>query len=298
MALPDAFLKRLASELGTAQADAIAATMAEPKGAAYWINPLRQGQAPSLGAPVPGLDDVFACPPGERERLVRHPAASSGRIYLLNPSSAIAVYALAPRPGEQVLDLAAAPGGKTLLMAAAMGNRGSILAVDAVRSRYYRLRANLRRCGAENVRCRLDDGRNLARAMPERFDRVLLDAPCSSEARFRAAEPKTTRHWSRRKVQESAHKQRGLIRAAFRCLRPGGVLVYCTCAFSRRENEAVVDYLLRRESTARIVPIRMPEVAAAGPGLIDGTLRVAPDRLFDGFFAARLTKLLGGDVGG
>ena len=298
MGLPDAFLQRLAAELGAGRADAIAATMREPKCVAYWRNPLRPGEPPSLGARIAGLDDVFACAATEREQLVRHPAAASGRIYLLNPSSALAVRALAPRPGEDVLDLAAAPGGKTLLMAAAMDNSGSILAVDAVRGRYHRMRANLERCGATNVRCRLDDGRSLARALPEGFDRVLLDAPCSSEARFRAAEPKTMRHWSPRKVKEAAHKQRGLLRSAFRCLRPGGVLVYCTCAFSRRENEGVVEYLLRREDTARVVPIEMPEVAAAQPGLVAGTLRVEPDRLFDGFFLARLTKLLGRDVGG
>ena len=298
MGLPDAFLQRLAAELGAGRADAIAATMREPKCVAYWRNPLRPGEPPSLGARIAGLDDVFACPATEREQLVRHPAAASGRIYLLNPSSALAVRALAPRSGEDVLDLAAAPGGKTLLMAAAMDNSGSILAVDAVRGRYHRMRTNLERCGVENVRCRLADGRSLARAMPERFDRVLLDAPCSSEARFRAAEPKTMRHWSPRKVREAAHKQRGLLRSAFRCLRPGGALVYCTCAFSRRENEGVVEYLLRRQDTARVVPIEMPEIAAAQPGLVAGTLRVEPDRLFDGFFLARLTKLLGRDVGG
>ena len=121
-----------------------------------------------------------------------------------------------------MLDLGAAPGGKTLLSAARMRNTGSILAVDPIKSRYFRLRANLERCGVCNVRYRLDDGRNLGRRMPAAFDRVLLDAPCSSEARFRSRATRSRFGIGRRaRVRETAHKQRGLIRAAFACLKPG-----------------------------------------------------------------------------
>ena len=132
--------------------------------------------------------------------------------------------------------------------------------------------------------------------MPTTFDRVLLDAPCSSEARFRADEPATFAHWSPRKVRETTRKQRGLIRAAYACLKPGGTLVYCTCAFGRKENEGVVEYLLKREPTARIAPLTWPEVGVAGPGDVDGTVRIMPNASFDGFYVARLTKLLGSDV--
>lgn len=233
MDLPAAFLQRLEAELGTERASAVAAALGDDKDAAYWINPLREGETPrcrGLGRPVSVLAEIFVCPGVERERLVRHTAASRGPIYLLDPSSVLAVQALAPQPGEAVLDLAAAP-------AARMCNAGSILAVDAVKSRFFRLRANLERCGVANTRCRLDDGRNFGHRMPEQFDRVLLDAPCSSEARIRAGEPATLRHWSPRKVREAAHKQRGLIRSAFACLKPGGTLVYCTCSCSRRETK-------------------------------------------------------------
>lgn len=289
MALPAAFVDRLRSELGDAVASRIVASMGAAKQAAYWANPLRTGELPPFGAPVDGMAGVFATPAEERESLVRHRAAASGRIYILNPSSVLAVDALDPQPGDAVLDLAAAPGGKTLLVAARIGSTGSMVAVERVKGRFHRLRANLERCGVRNARCRLGDGRRVARSLGL-FDRVLLDAPCASEARFRADDAATMRHWSPRKVREAAHKQRGLIRAAFAALKPGGVLVYCTCSYSRRENEGVVDYLLRSEPGAAPLPQVEPKTADAMPGRVPGTLRILPDALFDGFFLARLTR--------
>lgn len=95
-----------------------------------------------------------------------------------------------------MLDLAAAPGGKTLQMAAMMQDRGRIAAVEAVRTRMFKLQANLRRHGPTIVKTYLTDGRTVGRKTPERFDRVLLDSPCSSEARFQRADPGSWRHWS------------------------------------------------------------------------------------------------------
>lgn len=295
MDLPPAFVARLTLEYGDDDAQTALASMRTGKRTSYWVNPLGDGDVPTLGDPVAGLDGVYSAADA-RDALVRHPAATTGRIYLVNPSSVLAVVALDPRPGETVLDLAAAPGGKTLITAARMHNTGTITAVDPIKSRYYRMQANLARCGATNVRCRLEDGRRLGRRLPGTFDRVLLDAPCSSEARFRAGEPATFAHWSPRKVRETTRKQRGLIRAAFACLKPGGTLVYCTCSFGRKENEGIVEYLMKREPTARIAPLTWPEVAVAGSGDVDGTVRVMPDATFDGFYVARLTKLLGRDV--
>ena len=86
-----------------------------------------------------------------------------------------------PQSEECILDLGAAPGSKTLQLAELMGNQGSIWAVESVRGRFFRLRDNLARHGAENVQTHLADGTRIWRRHPERFDRVLLDAPCSSE---------------------------------------------------------------------------------------------------------------------
>ena len=292
MELPAEFVARLAVERGSDAADAVLATMVAEKHATYWVNPLRDGDLPAIGSPVADLPGVYAAADG-RENLVRHPAAGSGRIYLVNPSSVLAVTALGLRPSDALLDLAAAPGGKTLLAAAQMGNGGSILAVDSVKARYFRMKANLDRCGVANARSLCADGRRLGHRHAAAFDRVLLDAPCSSEARFRADRPETFAYWSPRKVREMVRKQRGLIRAAFACLKPGGTLVYCTCAFGRRENEGAVEYLLKHEPTAEVVPVEWPALPTAIPAEVAGTVRIMPDAVFDGFYIARLTKRLG-----
>ena len=143
------------------------------------------------------------------------------------------------------------------------------------------------------------DGRGVGRAVPERFDRVLLDAPCSSESHMRWDNPATYRHWSPRKVKECQRKQKSLLRSAYAALKPGGTLVYCTCSFSPEENELVVAHLLSR-TDVRVLPVA-GEAEHFRPGLtrwrnkdlpesLANTLRILPHGVWDGFYVALLEK--------
>jgi len=310
------FADRLADMFGPEERDRILATMTLRKRVGVFRNPLLQSaeQERDTAAelqPLPNLPDFFWAPAAARERLVSSGPVVAGGLYLLNPSSYLAPLLLAPTPEEEVLDLAAAPGGKTLVMAALMQNRGRIAAVESVRPRFHRMRANLARCGVTLVQTYLDDGRRIGGKVPQRFDRVLLDAPCSSEARIRLDQPTSYQHWSPRKVRETARKQRGLIRSGFAALKPGGSLLYCTCAFAPEENELVVQHLLDSESAARVLPLAQAVAARrhttdpAAPGWcsgllhwrgraldgsISGAVRLLPDDLWDGFFCCLIRK--------
>jgi 16S rRNA (cytosine1407-C5)-methyltransferase len=209
--------------------------------------------------------------------------------------------AVGAQPGEQILDLAAAPGGKSILLAECMANQGYLAAVEPIRSRYYQLRRQLELAGVRIARTFLSDGRRIGGKTPDRFDRVLLDAPCSGEARFRAGDGTTWRYWSLQKIRDQSRKQRGLLVSALRALRPGGTLVYSTCSFAPEENEAVLDFVLRRfGASVQLLPMTLP-ISNVMPGLtrwrnrtFDPSLvhaaRILPTDLFDGFFLSRLTK--------
>ena len=171
------FARRLVEIAGAERAREMLCSMVEPARVGYWLNPLRDGVPVAGSEPRPGLARCGSVSAEQRDELVTADATSDGGVYPINPSSALAVQVLAPQPDEEILDLAAAPGGKTLLMAAAMGNRGRIAAVEPVKGRFHRLRANVARCGAANVDFYLSDGRGVGRKVPERFDAVLLDAP-------------------------------------------------------------------------------------------------------------------------
>ncbi len=222
-----------------------------------------------------------------------------GRLFRQRLSSMLPVVVLDVRPGQRVLDLCAAPGAKTTQMAARMENVGRIVAVERVRGRYYRLRALCVLQGTEIVEVHCLDARRF-RSSGEGFDRVLLDAPCSSEGRFRRQRPETYRYWSPRKIKEMSRKQRGLIQRAWDLLAPGGVLVYATCTFAPEENEGIVDTLIRRNEDARTEPVTLPGVPllpalhrwedkAFHPGTT-ACVRVLPGAEWDGFFIARIRK--------
>jgi len=221
--LPAAFCERLERLLPPAAAAAWREAFAAAPATAFRVNTLKADVGAVLeelalagirAEPLAWWPLAFTIPPDQRRRLTETPACRDGRLYVQNPSSMLPPLVLAPGRDEQVLDLAAAPGSKTLQLAALMGNTGSIAAVEAARPRFFRLRRNLALGGAANVRPYLRDGESVWRVCPERFDRVLLDAPCSGEGRFSRREPRSFAHWTMRSVRRLAARQRRLLFSA------------------------------------------------------------------------------------
>ncbi|OHD75264.1 MAG: hypothetical protein A2177_12675 [Spirochaetes bacterium RBG_13_68_11] len=213
-----------------------------------------------------------------------------GRIYVQGLSSMVPALALAPKPGDRVLDLAAAPGSKTTQMAAMMENRGAILANEPNAVRAERLAYNLRLQGCSIVEVHRGWGEKLGAGMPETFDRVLIDAPCSGEGRFAAAEPGTWRSWSRRTVTDCVKLQRRLLASGIRALKPGGTLVYSTCTLNAEENEQII------EGALASLPVSIETVHVQVPGALPGVrgldkaVRILPNRDHEGFFVCRMRK--------
>ena len=217
----------------------------------------------------------------------------SGLFYIQEASSMLPVTALfaAAPDAQQVMDMAAAPGSKTTQLAALMHNRGAILANEYSASRVKVLHANISRCGVSNVALTHFDGRVFGAALPEQFDAILLDAPCSGEGVVRK-DADALRNWTLASTEAIAATQRDLIDSAFHALRPGGVLIYSTCTLNTIENQQVIAWLLARYPDAIEILSLQDLFAGAEAALTpEGYLHVFP-HCFDseGFFVARLRK--------
>jgi 16S rRNA (cytosine967-C5)-methyltransferase len=221
------------------------------------------------------------------------PGFAEGAWWVQDAAAALPARLLGDIHGKTVADLCAAPGGKTAQLAQA-GAR--VVAVDRTDARLARLRQNLTRLklAAETVAAdatQWDAGP---------FDAVLLDAPCSSTGTIR-------RHpdipWLKREddIATLTTLQRSLLARAVELVKPGGLLVYCTCSLEPEECEAIVTDLLARDSRLRRRPVTAAEVGGCDELLAaNGDLRTLPCHLsdatpqlggMDGFYAARLERL-------
>ncbi|NNF57271.1 MAG: RsmB/NOP family class I SAM-dependent RNA methyltransferase [Rhodothermaceae bacterium] len=315
LTLPAAFTERLARIIPPEHLDSVFATFAAPHAVGFRINTLKASAEAVLARladeglrvePVPGVPGASMVSADQRPALLASLPYAEGLVYVQNVSSQLPPLALDPRPGERVLDLCAAPGSKTRQLACLIQDEGEIVAIEKVRDRFYKLRSNLAEQGAACVLPVLASGAAYWHREAEAFDRVLVDVPCSTEGRFRVAEPETTRYWSLRKIKEMQAKQRKLLFSGIQALKPGGTLVYSTCTFAPEENEAVLDKALRTFGEAIEVvdaelPATGPVAAATQPGLTEWngrtfdpqvaqTRRVLPDGLLEAFFVARLVK--------
>ncbi|WP_259226428.1 MULTISPECIES: 16S rRNA (cytosine(1407)-C(5))-methyltransferase RsmF [Raoultella] len=303
---PDEFLAQMRAVMPTRLSfDDFIAACQRPLRRSIRVNTLKTSVADFLQLVAPygwQLTPVPWCAEGfwiEREDEESLPLGStaehlSGLFYIQEASSMLPVAALfadGDMP-QRVMDVAAAPGSKTTQIAARMGNKGGILANEYSASRVKVLHANISRCGISNVALTHFDGRVFGAALPESFDAILLDAPCSGEGVVRK-DPEALKNWSPESNQQIAATQRELIDSAFHALQPGGTLVYSTCTLNREENEDVVQWLLARYPQAvETLPLDSLFPQASEALTAEGFLHVFP-QIYDceGFFVARLRKI-------
>lgn len=183
------------------------------------------------------------------------PEYLAGHYILQAASSFLPVIALDPQENERILDMAAAPGGKTTYISALMKNTGCVFANDANKNRTKSLIANIHRLGCTNtIVCNYD-----AREFPKvigGFDRILLDAPCSGTGVIgKDQSVKVSR--TEKDFMQIPHLQKQLLLSAIDSVdcnsKKGGVIVYSTCSVAVEEDEAVVDYALRKRPNVKLV---------------------------------------------
>jgi 16S rRNA (cytosine1407-C5)-methyltransferase len=224
----------------------------------------------------------------------------NGLIYVQNVSSMLPVIMLNPQNQEKILDLCASPGAKTTQIAS-LAPKAEVVAFEKEHIRYCKLLANLKVQGADKVKTFPLDGFWVRKKFPEYFDKILVDAPCSTEGLFELNNPRSYKYWREKKVKELMHKQKSLLHSAFFALKEAGILVYSTCTFSPEENEEVIDWFVNKfKEKLEILPIDIQlKNVYQGRTHWQGkhfssscrlTRRVIPNEFMEGFFVAKLRK--------
>lgn len=166
--------------------------------------------------------------------------------YPMNASSLLPALALAPQPKELILDACAAPGGKTLLMHDLSQGKAQIIANDLSPRRSTRMKEIFNDYRVENIETWHKKAEIIYKRHLEYFDKILIDAPCSSEKHVINSE-KHLNQWSKGRVKQLQMRQIALICGLSLALKPGGTLVYSTCAVTPEENEIVVNKILQKK---------------------------------------------------
>lgn len=176
----------------------------------------------------------------------------AGLFYVQEPSAMSAVPLLDIKCGEKVLDLCSAPGGKGTQIAEKLNGTGIVLLNEKIPDRAKILSRNVERLGIKNAIVTNESPESLAERLPEYFDKILVDAPCSGEGMFRK-EPAAIENWSEENVKMCAERQADILDNAAKMLKAGGKMVYSTCTFSNEEDECVVKNFLLRYSDFSLI---------------------------------------------
>lgn len=262
---------------------------------------LRQmGISVSEFAAIPGC---FIANQATDRELLKLEITQAGKIYLQSISSQMPPLILEPKPGETILDIAAAPGSKTSQICAFMQNQGVIDAIEPDFIRVQRLEHNLKLLGATIVNVHQARGESFCNGIENKYDRVLVDAPCSGEGRFCVYDKSSYAAYRADDVNKFHKIQAKLLKAAMNAVKPGGTVLYSTCTLNRFENEEVLQDALSNFN-CKIVPLpknlttlteALPPISSTPtyPKLrkdISNAIRIVPSTRVEGFFLAKIIK--------
>lgn len=242
---PEKFIQRIREMLPADQVDAFLERCTEPLPKTIRVRANAVLPNDWKLTPVAEMPEVFFVNRENRDQaLGRTREHFTGEIYIATLSSLFAAKMLAPTPEDKVIDMCAAPGSKTTFLADLMENKNVLVANELSASRSKKLAANIGRLGCTNTVITQIDGTYMDTFFDQEFDKILLDAPCSSEGAGRKQSDFFEKFWTERKIYEAAKVQKKLIVAAFKMLRPDGEMIYSTCTTAPEENEAVVQHLI------------------------------------------------------
>lgn len=238
---------------------------------------------------VSWYEDAFIVQNVDEEVLRNMDIYKNGEIYMQSLSSMLPPIILNPAQGKDILDMAAAPGGKTTQIAALTCNKAHITACEINKIRADRLKYNLEKQGAKNVFLMQKDARYIDDFFS--FDQILLDSPCSGSGTLDLNDKNLDKNFTEKLVDNCTRFQYSLLKKAIKVLKPGSDMVYSTCSILQKENEDILNKILKEEKNIKIVPIEFKdEKIKLLPVKIPGTLCVMPDELYEGFFIAKLVK--------
>ena len=171
------------------------------------------------------------------------------RTYYLDAASILAAFSLPLKGAKEILDLCAAPGGKTLVISSLMGEDSKLTSNERSAERKHRLskvvEEHIPSRIKENITVTCSDGAVWCKTKSNCFDRILLDAPCSSE-RHVLQDEKYLAQWSPARIKTLSMEQWALLSSAYRMLKDNGILLYSTCALAPKENDEVIERLFKK----------------------------------------------------
>ena len=263
----------------------------KPSVKAFYLNPLKNNAMTYLNQdyikPHVLIKDAYYFD-YQKYPLGKSPFFSCGMFYIQEPSAMLVSHFLDINENDYILDMCGAPGGKTCAIASKLSDKGLMITNDIVPLRAKILSENVERFGLRNTIVTNCDPQSFVSILPEFFDKIILDAPCSGEGMFRKLD-QAVDTWSQDKIKECAHIQKGLIDTAMSLLKPNGQLIYSTCTYNLIENEQQVQYILDNYDCT-LIPLEKSNGIMPGIGLSE-TIRLYPHHYHgEGHFIALIQK--------